>query len=86
MTIGEFLKSLPYESIVEWEEYDHDGYDDVEGTLDDELSGSGTLEDFLNDEDYGYRMKDLELSDVTRIEIIPRVYGRHTIKIQRDLF
>lgn len=86
MTIGEFLKTLPLDSIVVWEEYDHDGYDDEEGTMDDELTGEDTLENFLNDEDYGYRMKDLELYEVSNIEIIPSCTGRCTINIRRDLY
>lgn len=86
MTIGEFLKPLPSDSIVEWEEWDYDGYDDQEGKLDDELSGEETLEEFLNDEDYGYRMKDLQLYEVSSIEIIPSRLGRNKIKILRQLY
>lgn len=86
MTLGEFLKPLNPKSIVEWEEYDHDGYDDVDGTLDDELSGEMSLEQFLADDSYGYRTRDLELKDVTSIDITPYENGLCTIKIMRNLF
>lgn len=86
MTIEEFLKPLPADSIVNWQEYDHDDYDDVDGTMDNELSGEETLEDFLNDEDYGYRMKDLQLYEVTSIEVVPSKYGRYVINIVRNLY
>lgn len=63
MTIGELIGALPKKSIVDWEENDE------------EIDTEEYLEDFMEDNGYAYRTRDLEIKDrpgeSLKIEIVP---------------
>lgn len=91
LTVGEFLSQLPPYSKVDWVEYvyeDYNAYLNGEGTLDDELTfDDWTLEEFLEDDDgYAYRMRDLPLRDITKIDISYTGMSTYHIVIRRDLW
>lgn len=91
LTVGEFLRELPPHSKIDWWEYqyeDYEAYCNDEGILDDELTFEGwTLEEFLEDDDgYAYRMRDLPLRDITKIEISYMGMSGYHIVIRRDLW